>query len=320
MPTNWVLKSIPPHDFFLCLDVDQYFDFEHEPESIFENGFTRPVPIGERDVLCTIHFNGDPEKPEFQVQCSEKLTQDEISEASNVLSRILGTDLDIRPLYDRSAKDPVLGPKMNELYGLKRLSRAHFFEDAMNRVIIAQIRHRPTAKKMVYGVREAYGVRLEHENGSISAWPRPRRMMSAEPSSLKRHGLSLRKGEYVVGIANEIMSGRIGLEQMEMAEPGEFYEIARTIRGIGPTTAQDLMMFRNRTDAVFPSAMENGVEKGLRLWIIYSYGGDPHNTTENEFREMISNWHGYESSALEFLFVDWVLSEKRKTEAKKSKL
>ncbi|TVQ11392.1 MAG: hypothetical protein EA364_10765 [Balneolaceae bacterium] len=312
MKSSWTLTSIPPHDFYICLDVDQYFDLEHDPEQIFEQGFTRPVPLSGRDILCTIFFNGDPEKPEFHITTAETLSKDEIADANISLSRILGTDLDIRPLYDRAAGDPVLGRLLTALYGLKRLSRANFFEDAMNRIIIAQIRHRPTAKKMVYGVREAYGVRLDHDGGSISAWPRPHRLVSADPSSLKKHGLSLRKGEYVVGIADELVSGRTSIKQMESLAPADFYARARAIRGIGPTTAQDLMMFRNRTDAVFPSEIDKGTEKGLRRWIIYSYGGDPDHTSEKDFLEMIANWNGLESSALEFLFVNWVLSEKRK--------
>jgi DNA-3-methyladenine glycosylase II len=313
MPTNWTLRSVPPHDFFLCLDVAQYFDYEHDPEDIFEKGFVRPVPVGDRDILCTLYFNGDPDNPEFRVTCPESLSLNESDEADRVLRRILGADMDLRPLYEQAADDRVLGNKMTELYGLKRLSRANFFEDALNRIIIAQIRHRPTAKKMVYGVREAYGVRLDHENGSISAWPRPHRLMPADPVSLKRHGLSLRKGEYITGLAGEVMSGRINIKQMELLPPREFYELACTIRGIGPTTAQDLMMFRNRTDAVFPSEMDKGSEKGVRRWIIHSYGGDPDYTTEQEFLDMISAWKGFESGALEFLFVDWVLSEKRKS-------
>ena len=27
--SSWTLKSIPPHDWFLCLDVESYFDHEH---------------------------------------------------------------------------------------------------------------------------------------------------------------------------------------------------------------------------------------------------------------------------------------------------
>jgi DNA-3-methyladenine glycosylase II len=312
MGSNWTIKSIPPHDFYLCLDVDQYFDFEHDPEQIFEKGFTRPIPVNGRDVICTIMFNGDPEKPEFHIISTESLTPAETNEANKSISRILGTDLDLRPLYDQASGDSVLGPLLNSLYGLKRLSRANFFEDALNRIIVAQIRHKPTAKKMVYNVREAYGVRLEYEGGTISAWPRAPRLVSADPVAMKKHGLSLRKGEYVTGLADELVSGRVSLGQMESLAPADFYARAKAIRGIGPTTAQDLMMFRNRPDAVFPSEIDKGEEKGLRRWIIYSYGGDPDRTSETDFQKMTRNWKGFESCALEFLFVNWVLSEKKK--------
>lgn len=63
--SNWTLKSTPPHDWFLCLDIDQYFDYEHDPELIFEEGFTRPIPLEDRDILVTTFFNGDLEHPEF---------------------------------------------------------------------------------------------------------------------------------------------------------------------------------------------------------------------------------------------------------------
>jgi hypothetical protein len=72
------------------------------------------------------------------------------------------------------------------------------------------------------------------------------------------------------------------------------------------------MLFRPRTDAVFPSNMSGGTEKGLRKWIIMSYGGDPDETSEAEFQEMIENWKGYEAAAIEFLFVNWVISQKKK--------
>ena len=58
--------------------------------------------------------------------------------------------------------------------------------------------------------------------------------------------------------------------------------------------------------------MQKGEEKGLRRWIIWSYGADPNNTSEEEFRKLIKSWSGYEASALEFLYVNWILSEKKK--------
>ncbi len=39
--------------------------------------------------------------------------------------------------------------------------------------------------------------------------------------------------------------------------------------------------------------------------------------TEQEFHELIKHWKGYESSALEFLYVNWILNEKEKKASKK---
>jgi 3-methyladenine DNA glycosylase/8-oxoguanine DNA glycosylase len=224
----------------------------------------------------------------------------------------LGTDLDLKPLYQQAKNDLLLQNMFSEIYGLKRISRGSFFEDAINRIIIAQISHKPTAKKMVYGVRQAYGTRLEDKSGVVCTWPKPEKLIGVEASSLKKHGLSLRKGEYVTGLAHEIVSGELNQPELEGMAPVQFYNRLLQIRGIGPTTAQDLMLYRNRTDAVFPSRIEKEEEKGLRRWILLSYNADPDKTSEEDFKHLIRCWKGYESLALEHLYVDWIISEKKK--------
>ncbi|MDX1672634.1 MAG: hypothetical protein R3211_09860, partial [Balneolaceae bacterium] len=208
--------------------------------------------------------------------------------------------------------DAVLGPKLTDLYGLKRMARANLFEDAVNRIIQMRLSHKPTAKKMVYKVRENYGTLLTHGKENLPAWPRPWQLVKADPMSIRKLGPTKRKGEYIIGLAEDILSGELDLDQLEEAPPLEFYETIRDVRGIGPTSAQQLMLFREQTEAAFPSHRQQGKEKGLRRWIIRSYGGDPNETSEEEFQQMIANWDGYQAAALEFLFVNWVLSEKRK--------
>ncbi len=310
--SNWILKSTPPHDWYLCLDVESYFDHEHDPERIFEQGFTRPLPVGERDIVVTVFFNGDPDDPEFHIETPESLSKDEINEANKSLAKILGTNMDIRPLYDRAAGDPVLGEKLNSLYGLKRMTRANLFEDIQNRIVEMQMNHKPTAKKMMFDIREAYGTALVHEGKSLPAWPRPHQLMKADPMSIRKLGPTKRKGEYLTGLAADIVGGNVDMEYIQNCEPAEAYNLLTSIRGIGPTAAQDLMMMRGTTEAVFPSNKKSGEEKGLRRWIIWSYGEDPNDTSEERFQELIANWKGYEASALEFLYVNWILTEKEK--------
>ncbi len=124
--STWTLKSIPPHDWFICLDVESYFDHEHEPEKIFEDGFTRPVPIGDTDTILTIYFNGDPEQPEFHIESGESLSKDEISQANTHLSKILGTGMDLRPLYDQAENDPGTGAKTHGVIWFKKDDKGHF--------------------------------------------------------------------------------------------------------------------------------------------------------------------------------------------------
>lgn len=307
----WKLVSTPPHDFFLSLNVNEYFDFEHQPDQIFEKGFTRPIPVGDHDIIVTLFFNGDPEKPEFSIQTNEILSSSDQDLANKVIARILGLNLDLRLFYDQASNDPVLAPMMKEFYGHKRVSRANFFEDAVNRIIQTQISHKPTARKMVYNVREAYGVQLNHGKQLIAAWPRPHDLIGGDPVKMKQYGLSERKGEYIVGLAHEFVSGNLSLDELETLSPIDFYDRITSIRGIGPTTAQDLTHMRGRTDGFFPSNMDKGIEKGLRKWIIMSYGGDPNSTTEAEFESMTQNWRGFEASAIEFMFLNWVVSERK---------
>lgn len=318
MAFSWKINSKAPHDFFINLDIDSYFDLEHSPETIPDEGMLKTLNLKQKEILIRIFFNGNPENPIFSIESEEKLIESEKEEANHILARILGTDLELQPLYDKAKNDTLLRKMFSELYGLKRISRGSFFDDALNRIIIAQISHKPTAKKMVYGLRQAYGTRLENRFGLVCSWPRPEQLIGVDPASLKKHGLSLRKGEYVTGLAHKIVSRELEQDELECMAPVQFYNRLLQIRGIGPTTAQDLMLFRNRPDAVFPSRIEKDEEKGLRKWIILSYNANPDHVSEDDFKHLIRHWKGYESMALEYLYVDWVISEKRKKLLSKS--
>jgi 3-methyladenine DNA glycosylase/8-oxoguanine DNA glycosylase len=192
------------------------------------------------------------------------------------------------------------------------MSRANLLEDITNRIIQMQLSHKPTARKMAWKVREAYGTHLLHDGKTLPAWPRPFQLAKADPAQIRKMGPTLRKGEYLVGLAQDMLSGEADLDYLDNeATPQEFYDTISTIRGIGPTSAQDLMLFRDTTEAIFPSNQKKGEEKGLRKWIILSYGGDPANTSDAEFSDMIAAWKGYEAAAIEFLFVNWVVSQKK---------
>jgi len=179
-----------------------------------------------------------------------------------------------------------------------------------------QMNHKPTAKKMMYRIREQYGTLLDHDGGTLAAWPRPHELMKADPQNIRALGPTLRKGQYLTGLAQDIVAGTTDMNWLATCDPLTAYNTLVKIKGIGPTAAQDLIMMRGRPDAVFPSNRKKDQEKGLRRWIIWSYGEDPDNTTENRFKELTNSWKGYESAALEFLYLNYIMNEKEQRQKK----
>lgn len=305
------IRSKPPHDFYLTLDVDDYFELEYDPMEIFREGFAKPLSLADRDVLSVIHWNEDPDDPVFHVEFPQHdLSEEERQEASRAIRRIVGADLDLQGFYDRVEDDEVLGPIVEEHWGFKRLSRANFYEDAMRSIIQTRISHGPTKKKMVRDVRESWGQSFVYRDTTYFAYPRPAALADVDPEEFREYGVSKRKGEYITGMAREIVDGELELEEMEEMPAEEFYERAMAIRGIGPSTAQSLMLRRNRPDAFFPSHKSGGKEKGIRRWLLMSYGMDPHETPEEEWQALHDRWRGFECLVSQYFYFDWIMSQK----------
>lgn len=308
------LPSIAPHDFFLTFDVDDYWEAEYDPEVIVAHGYARPLALSTRDVLAVVKWNEDPEAPVFDVSFPDaELAAAEQDEAKRLLSRILGTGLELRGLMDQAADDRILGPLLAEHYGLKRLARANLWEECVDDFIRSRIRHRPTARRMSQDVRRTYGSTFVHEGRNYYAYPRPEALAGVDPETFREFGISRRKGEYMVGLAQLIVDGEFDVEAHETMEPDAFYESIQKVRGIGPATAQELMHVRARPDCSFPSNRDkDGNEKGLRRWLVYAYGEDPNQTDQARFEALLVAWHGYEAMALRFLYLDWILTERQK--------
>lgn len=319
MSKNWTLKSIAPHDFYLCLDVDTYWDHEHKPDQIYEEGFSRPLNLSDgHSVVVTIHFNGEVESPEFHINCNESVNESQMDELNVQIARILGTDLDTRALYDQAQNDPVLGPYLNEYYGLKRISRATLFEETVNRIVQMNLSHKPTARKMVYKLREKYANTIMTSTGSLAAWPRPDQLLQASPEQIRACGPTVRKGEYIIRMAEQIQNKEVDFYWLDIkADPTTFVNTMVKLKGIGPSAAQQLVLTRNKTDGAFPSTKKSGEETGLRKWIIMSYGADPDHCSDADFVKLIHSWRGYEAIAIEFLYLNWIHAYKRKKQAKK---
>lgn len=305
------LRSKSPHDFSLTLDVDDYFEHEYEPMEVYRHGYVRPLRLEERNVLAVVRWNERVDDPVFEVEFPRHdLVEDERSQAERAVRRIVGADIDLQAFHEAVEDDAVLAPLVEQYWGFKRLSGADFFEDAIRSIVGTRISHDPTKKRMVRDVRETWGEAFMYRDTTYYAYPRPAVLAEADPEAFREFGVSRRKGEYIVGLAGEIASGDLDLEELERADPEAFYERVLEIRGIGPWTAQSLMLRRNRSDATFPSHESGGREKGMRRWILMAYDRDPNETSEKEWQQLRDRWSGHEALVSQYLYFDWMMRQK----------
>lgn len=320
------ISSMPPHDFFLTLDVDEYFAAEDDPIEIAERGLVRGLNLKDRSVLAVIRYNQNPVEPVFEVELPE---QDAPSKAEEVelerlVGRIVGSKVNIGGFEEAVADDPVFGSIIEEHYGFKRLSRSCFFEDALRHIIRTRISHNPTRQRMIQDVRKAWGVGFEWRGRTYHSYPRPEVLAKVDPEAFRAFGISGRKGEYVVDLAASIASGEIDQEALEAMSAQDFWTAANNIRGIGPSTAQALMFRRNRASGNFmpqrsTSSKNRGQEVGYRRWLFSAYGIDPHDpeaVTEEAYEKIRENWRGFEAPAWHYLFYHWLMEDKAAAHAK----
>ena len=96
----------------------------------------------------------------------------------------------------------------------------------------------------------------DHSNAPIIA--------SKQPDDLMPFGLSRRKAEYLIGIADEIQSGRLDLPSLAEMSGGDVQKRLVEIRGIGAWTADNFRLFALGDMDAWPAndiALQEGMKR-----------------------------------------------------------
>lgn len=304
------LQSLGFHDFYMSLDVNDYFEQEYDPEAIAEHGYVRVLKLPERDVLVHARFEDNHEGPHFLIATPEQdlpsaIEQEEILRQ---MSRVFGCGIDTSLFAEALADDPVIAPMIEQHQGFKRMSRPDFFDDAIRTIIRTQISHEPTKKRMMRDVRAAYGTTFEYMGTTYWSYPRPEALAQIEPEEIKKHRMTLRKGEYVTGLAKLIVDGELDLHELEHMAPQAFYDRVIAIRGIGPSAAQSLVMRRDRPDAVFPiKKTKTKRSNGMLKWLLPHYDLNIETSPDEDIELVLSRWAGWESTIAHLFFYNWLM-------------
>ena len=247
-----VITPRPPYDFELTAAYSTYFRGRYGAD-IFENGVLRhPTVLNGGPCLASVRSSGSVDSPRLEVVLTgPQLGGTAIHEAHEQVTRLLGTDQELVGFYSVAETDPHLAPVVSALRGLHVPQTATVFEGLVLAVLGQQISSH-VARMLRTLFIETYGPYWQDDGTTYYAFPDPETIAAAGVEGLRSIKISARKAEYISGIATRVASGELDLEGLREWPDEEIVRLLTGIRGVGPWTAQWLLIRSlGRTDG-FP--------------------------------------------------------------------
>jgi len=187
-----------------------------------------------------------------------------------------------------ATKDPVLGDivSLTGQYALTKSPYASAFETLAHSIASQQISG-AVARKMIERLKGLHAGRF----------PTPAELAAATPEALRPAGFSFAKIAALQDLAAHCLDGRLpGDSVLEAMSDDEIIQRCVAVRGIGPWTAQMLLMFHFGRQDVLP-VDDFGVRNGFRL--AYRLKGMPKAKALLAYGE---RWAPYRSAAAWYLW------------------
>lgn len=203
---------------------------------------------------------------------------DACAELVPTLRRVLGLDVDPRPLERRVEAEPRLRHIRTALRGMRPPRFAGLFEAIANVVPFQQV-SLDAGVAAVSRLVERFGASLEHEGSRVHAFPAADVVAEARLAALRGCGLSLRKAETLRHAARAVTSGEVTDETLAGMTSAEAIRALTALPGIGPWSAALILLRGLGRLEVFPPG-DVGVARGLRALLQLPPGGSPARTIE----------------------------------------
>ncbi|PFP29694.1 DNA-3-methyladenine glycosylase [Bacillus sp. AFS073361] len=205
-------------------------------------------------------------------------------------------DNDLTPFYQMAKTDPFLKMIVEKFYGLRLIGIPDLFEALCWGVLGQQINlsFAYTLKKQFV---EKFGESIEWEGKKYWIFPSYKRIAKLTPIDLADIKMTVKKSEYIIGIAQLMASGELSKEKLREAE--NFKEVEKSlikIRGIGPWTANYVLMRCLRFPAAFPiddAGLINAIKTLLNM---------DRKPTKEEILKISIPWRNWESYATFYLW------------------
>ncbi len=289
------IRPLPPFDFDLSARI--FSDGDDRMQKYEAGAYWQAARLDGKLALLTLRSTGAVDRPEIiaNMASDSDLTEADAGRAEEIISTVFNLRLDLDRFYQAVAHDKTMARITQRLRGLKSPSTPTVFEAIIDSIIEQQISLK-AAWSLQRRLIQAFGDTLSLNGKTVHVFPRPESLAQATTEQLRGCGLSVRKSEYVRGIAGLVADG-LDLEALKAKGEAEIIEELTRIRGVGLWTAEMSMVRGMQKFDAFPAD-----DLGLRRVISHYYYQDRKITSE-EARRTAEAWKGWRGLASFYLIM-----------------
>ncbi|MED3798206.1 DNA-3-methyladenine glycosylase [Lysinibacillus capsici] len=218
---------------------------------IENNIITKVIAIGEMQSLVQISVIDNQQMVVQFLNGSRPIEKREREKIATYIIEWFDLDNDLTPFYEMANTDPLLKIPAQKFYGLRVIGIPDLFEALCWGVLGQQI-NLAFAYSLKRQFVESFGDSIEWNGKKYWVFPPYERIAQLEPTDLAAIKMTVKKSEYIIGIARLMANGDLSKEQLMKMNFKEAEKSLIKIRGIGPWTANYVLMRCLRFQTAFP--------------------------------------------------------------------
>ncbi|MEC3609556.1 DNA-3-methyladenine glycosylase family protein [Bacillus glycinifermentans] len=235
--------------------------------------------------IVTVRAAGTVDAPEFVVSGTDdqELMMEEVK-------RIFGWKESLQPVLDHFSKTS-LSKLFEEHAGTPLVLDFQLYHCLMKCII-----HQQLNLSFAFTLTERFVHTFGELKDGVWFYPLPETIAKLDYADLRDLQFSMRKSEYAIDTSRMIAEGILNLDELASLTDEEIMQKLVKIRGIGPWTVQNVLLFGLGRPNLFPMA-DIGLQNAIKC-----HFGLTDKPTKDEMLEMSREWQPYLSYASLYLW------------------
>ncbi|MDM5233691.1 DNA-3-methyladenine glycosidase II [Lysinibacillus pakistanensis] len=293
---NDVIVITLPENFDMKVNLGYLTREKNECMYEIENDIiTKVIAIGEIRSLVQVSVINNKQMVVQFLNDSRPIEKWKREEIVKYIHEWFDLDNDLTPFYEMAKADPLLKMPARKFYGLRVVGILDLFEALCWGVLGQQI-NLAFAYSLKKQFVEEFGDSIEWNGKKYWVFPPYERIAQLTPTDLADIKMTVKKSEYIIGIAKLMASGELSREKLMKMNFKDAEKNLIKIRGIGPWTANYVLMRCLRFQTAFPID-DVGLINSIK--ILRNMNRKP---TKDEILEISFPWKNWESYATFYLW------------------